>query len=198
MKRITSIVLIALLFFNWYGYRFFFNYLQNKADRELNLKLDENKYDESQLIEIKLPINLPYQYTTSAFERSYGEIEYDGKIYSYVKRKIEDGFVILKCIPNIQKERIKDAKHLMVKLNSGIDQDHNGRSSLPLAKVFKSLLSDYHHNNLDFPFFSFDAQKQQNRKLSSYYIHQGFLFSVEQPPDLPLIYQLSQSSLPAC
>jgi len=179
--------LIALLLFNWYGYRFLFNYLQNKADAELNAKIDVNDYDESELLEIKVPINIPYQYTSTDFERSYGEIEHDGKIYSYVKRKIEAGFLILKCIPNIQKEKIRDAKHLMVKVNNGIDQDQNGKTSSPLAKIFKSLSNDYTQNHLDFSLSGFIEQNRKNTILNSSYINRGFLFSVEQPPDFSLI-----------
>lgn len=186
MKRIAAILLIALLLFNWYGYRFVFNYLQNKADAELNAKIDGSDYDESQLIEIKVPIDIPYQYTSSDFERSYGEIEQDGKIYSYVKRKIEDGFLILKCIPNIQKEKIQDAKHLLVRVNNGIDQEQNGKTSSPLAKIFKSLSNDYNQNHLDFPLSVFIKQIGMGSILNSSYINRGFLFSVEQPPDLSL------------
>lgn len=187
MKRIASILLIALLLFNWYGYRFLFNYLQNRADAELNAKIDINDYDESQLIEIKVPIDIPYQYTSSDFERSYGEIEHDGKIYSYVKRKIEDGFLILKCIPNIQKEKIRNAKHLMVRVNNGIDQDQNGKNSSPLTKNFKSLSNDYNQNCLDFFLSAVTEENKKNTILNCTYTDRGFLFSVEQPPDLFLI-----------
>ena len=187
MKRIASILLIALLLFNWYGYRFLFNYLQNKAEAELNAKIDVNDYDESQLVEIKVPIDIPYQYTSTDFERSYGEIEHDGQIYSYVKRKIEDGFLILKCIPNIQKEKIKEAKHLMVKINNGIEQDQNGKTSSPLTKIFKSLSNDYNQNHLDFSLSRFIGQNRKNAILNFSYIERGFLFSVEQPPEFSLV-----------
>ena len=77
------------------------------ADKELEVKLDNHQYDERQLLEIKVPINIPYLINDADFERHYGEIEIDGRYYSFVKRKVEDGYLILKCIPNNAKEKIK-------------------------------------------------------------------------------------------
>jgi len=59
-KRITAILLSALLFFNWYGYRFITDYAQYKASIQLEKELDNNNYDASQLIELRIPLNLPY------------------------------------------------------------------------------------------------------------------------------------------
>src|SRR5439155_4988660 len=63
LRKIASILLICLLLFNWYGYRFVTNYLQKKADSQLEARLDVNDYDESQLIEIRIELNIPYQYS---------------------------------------------------------------------------------------------------------------------------------------
>jgi hypothetical protein len=143
LKKIAAILLICLLLFNWYGYRFVTNYLQKKADNQLEARLDVNDYDESQLIEIRVELNIPYQYSWSNFERHSGEIELNGKIYAYVKRKIEDGYLVLKCIPNTVKQDIKNADNILFTVNNGLDQEHNGKNNSPLNNIFKSLLSDY-------------------------------------------------------
>ncbi len=86
---------------------------------------------------------MPYQNSWSGFERHYGEIELDGKIYTYVKRKIEDGYLILKCIPNTAKQDIKNANNILFTQNNGLDQEHNGKTNSPVNSVFKSIFSDY-------------------------------------------------------
>ncbi len=144
MKKIAAILLLALLLFNWVGYKLLINYLQKKADRQLEARIDFNDYDESQLMEIRVSLNMPYQNTWTDYERHYGEIQIDGKYYTYVKRKIEDGYLILKCISNAQKQQLKKTSNDIFKINNGIDQEKNGKNSSPFAKVIKGLLVDYY------------------------------------------------------
>lgn len=105
------------------------NFLQYKADTKLEARLDKSEYDESQLIEIRVPMNMPYQQRYTAFERHYGEIEIDGKSYTYVKRKIEGDVLILKCIVNQSKEELNSIKNDLARANSSTDMDHSGKNS---------------------------------------------------------------------
>jgi hypothetical protein len=75
--------------------------LLDKADRELETRLDENRYDESQLISIKVPVtHLSYYNTSDQFERVDGNIEVGGVQYKYVKRRIFNDSLEVLCIPN--------------------------------------------------------------------------------------------------
>lgn len=144
MRKTAAISLICLLLFNWYGYRFVTNYLQKKADRQLEGRIDVNDYNESQLIEIRVALDMPYQTNQSDYERHYGEIEINGNIYTYVKRKVEDGYLVLKCIPNTAKQDIRNADNILFTANNGLDQEHNNdKSNSPLNNLFKSIFSDY-------------------------------------------------------
>ncbi|MFM7839637.1 MAG: hypothetical protein ACKO6K_08710, partial [Chitinophagaceae bacterium] len=60
MKQLLSIVLITLLFFNWYGYRVLSDYLQTRSVVRLEARLDKDDYNPAELIEIRVPLNLPY------------------------------------------------------------------------------------------------------------------------------------------
>jgi hypothetical protein len=183
LKKIAAILLICLLLFNWYGYRFVTNYLQTKADNQLEARLDVNDYDESQLIEIRVELNIPYQYSWSNFERHSGEIEINGKIYAYVKRKVEDGYLVLKCIPNTVKQDIKKVDNILFTVNNGLDQEHNGKNNSPLNNIFKSFLSDF---DSDFSNFHLNALqevgKNSLRKISSSF-NSMYLPVSEQPPE---------------
>lgn len=103
--------------------------LQQKADNKLEAQLDNSDYNESQLIEIRVPMNMPYQQRYTEFERHYGEIEIHGKSYTYVKRKIEGDVLILKCIANQSKQEAKIIKNDLAKANSNADMDHSGKNS---------------------------------------------------------------------
>jgi hypothetical protein len=48
-----------------------------------------NDYDESQLIEIRIALDIPTKIAPTGFERHYGEIQFNGQIYAFVKRKVE-------------------------------------------------------------------------------------------------------------
>lgn len=143
MRKITAILLVLLLFFNWYGYQFVISHLKKTADQKLESNIDQNNYDESQLIEIRVALNMPYQERYTEFERHYGEINIDGKVYSYVKRKIQGDVLILKCIPNESKQLLKNASDDLVKSNSGQDKENSGKKQSSL-KIFSS---DYEDKN---------------------------------------------------
>lgn len=139
MRKIAAIVLLALLAFNWYGYRLVIAILQQKADQQLEARIDNSQYDESQLIEIRVTMNMPYQERFTEFERHYGQIEIDGKNYTYVKRKVEGDVVILKCIPNHSRQQLKNIDSDLTKANSGNETDQPGKQTpTSFAKNFWS------------------------------------------------------------
>ncbi|MEO6313798.1 MAG: hypothetical protein ABIU63_08840 [Chitinophagaceae bacterium] len=144
MKKIASIILLGLLLFNWCGYRWVINIVQQNADTKLEARLDRNEYDESQLIELKVAVDMPYQTDWADFERFDGEIEVNGIHYKYVKRKIQDGQLVLKCIPNHAKQQLESAKGDLFKITNDIQQDNAAKkSSAPNYTLVKNALGDY-------------------------------------------------------
>jgi hypothetical protein len=120
--------------------------MQVHADNKLESRIDNNEYDESQLIEIRVAMNMPYQERFTDFERHYGEVNIDGKIFRYVKRKIEGDILILKCIPNQSKQQLIKTADEFTKSNSGQDQDNTGKKQ---ANSFVKLFSgDYDDKSL--------------------------------------------------
>lgn len=183
MKKIAAILLICLLLFNWYGYRFFTNYLQQKADRQLESQIDLNQYDESQLVEIKVALDMPYQNDQANFERHYGEIEINGNVYTYVKRKIENGYLVLKCLPNDAKQQIKNVDNNLFKANNGIDQEHSNGKSTPVNSNSKNVFSDYDDYSFNFSLSS-QISSQRQFPISGNTAFQSISLPVsEQPPE---------------
>ena len=141
MKKLAAISLICLLAFNWYGYRIVTDILTSKADQQLEAQLDNQEYDEASLIEVRINLNVPYQNNQTEFERHYGEMEVDGVFYTYVKSKVENGFLVLKCIPNDSKQAIKEAGTDYYKKTNGLDQEQSGKKTN--TSVAKQSSGDY-------------------------------------------------------
>jgi hypothetical protein len=184
LRKVAAISLIALLVFNWYGYRFVTNYLQNKADKQLQARIDVNDYNESQLIEIRVALNMPYQNNSSEFERHYGEIEINGNIYTYVKRKIEDGTLVLKCLPNTEKQNIKTADNILFTANNGLDQEHNGKSNSPLSNIFKTLLGEYVNQRQEYDLRGLQCLIENPSNTRTSFLTTVSLPVAEQPPEI--------------
>ena len=144
MKKIAAILLLGTLLFNWFGYQLLTDYLQYHADEKLEARLDNDDYDEAHLIELKIPVSLPYQTNWDDFERFKGEIEIDGIHYKYVKRKVYNDSLILLCLPNEGKMQIENARENFFKLVNDLQasksQKNNGKGA---SFAFKYLLSEY-------------------------------------------------------
>ncbi|MEJ0080249.1 MAG: hypothetical protein WDM78_04660 [Puia sp.] len=80
MKKTLSIILLGLFLFNCFGYKLLMNYIENRADQQMEEQLDNNDYDESQLVSIKVPITyLPYYNNSKSFERIDGKLKYTAR-----------------------------------------------------------------------------------------------------------------------
>ncbi|MEP6467625.1 MAG: hypothetical protein ABJB05_15050 [Parafilimonas sp.] len=143
MKKVATILLLFLLVFNFIGYRFLFNVLQQKADKELTANLDRNNYDEAALITITVPLSMPYLHDSKDFERKDGEITLNGKIYHYVKQKISNGNLILQCLPDVQKMQLQTAQNDIFKTQNDLQNNTSPKQSGNDGHLTKLVVSDY-------------------------------------------------------
>lgn len=171
--------------FNLFGYRLVIEYLQYKANVQLEASLDNNLYSESQLIELKVPIKIPYQTNWSAYQRYDGEIEIEGRSYKYVERKIENDTLYLKCISNDRKMHLETVKNNYFKatndfVQNGSDKKSGGSKDL----VLKNHQVDY--DNFSFAMntlFNKIIQENSWAILNDSNIVSSPSLSPEQPPD---------------
>jgi hypothetical protein len=111
VKKLSAILLILLFLCNLFGYRIYFYYAQQQSDINLEANLDKNIYNESELISLTIPFQMPYLHNSDGFERFDGEVTFNGKIYKYVKRKFSDGNMTFLCLPNHNKMHLEAAKN---------------------------------------------------------------------------------------
>jgi hypothetical protein len=143
LKKIVTILLLVILLVNAAGYRFIMSYLEDKANRQMITRLDNNEYNESELIEISAPLDLPYFTNWQHFERCDGQVTINGTVYNYVARKYVNNVMTYKCIPNKAQQNIITAKKQI---------DHNAFSDAETGKSKKpgSPLSSYFKNMPDY------------------------------------------------
>ena len=182
MKKIAAILLILLLFFNWYGYRIVISVMQDHADRKLESRIDNLEYDESQLIEITVALNMPYQERFTDFERHYGEIEIDGKSYTYVKRKIAGDIAIFKCIANQSKQQLTNIKNDLARANSAIDTDQAGKQQQQ-SSFAKNFWSEYDGQNIFQAGNEFSLLNTTRLSFYSFHIPEANRNTPHQPPE---------------
>ena len=142
MKKLAAILLLVLFLFNIIGYRLLFYMVQKQNDAALETSLDKEEYNENELVTIKVPLSLPYQTNWKEFERVDGEISFDGKIYKYVKRKVEDGQLVLMCLPDEHKMRLQTARDDFFKLANDLTSTNSPKKS-GNSVSFKAVFSDF-------------------------------------------------------
>ena len=122
--------------------------MEEKSDAQLEARLDENKYDESQLVSIKVPATYLSYYTNSKlFERVDGQIEINGVEYKYVKRRLFNDSLELVCLPNKTAVKLRAAQNDFFKLVNDIQHKENKKSSSGFSK---NVSTDYLNFNHDF------------------------------------------------
>ena len=143
LKKVTALFFITLFFFNLFGYRLVYDYLQQKASVQLEASLDKNLYSDDQLTELKVALNLPYQISWSGYQRCDGEIEIGGIAYKYVKKKVANDTLYLMCIPNTKKMHLETAKNDFFKYSNDLTQNNSSKKSGDSKISFKIRQGEY-------------------------------------------------------
>jgi hypothetical protein len=134
---------MGLFLFNLAGYRLFFHYIQEKADTRYEYALDRNEYDDSKMISVKVDLEMPYLAENTNFERVNGEISVDGVVYKYVKRKIHNGQLVLLCLPDENKTKLKSARDEYFSIANNLVAHSNTKESAPKSSPEKNIATDY-------------------------------------------------------
>ena len=130
MRKIASILLLALLSFNWFGYRLLISFFEDKANEQFVTQLDNKNYNADQLISIKVPVrNLAYYTNTKLFQRVDGQVEINGVLYNYVKQRLYNDSVELLCIPNAAVMKLQTEKNDLAKSVNDIQQTEQAKKT---------------------------------------------------------------------
>ena len=133
------------MLFNLIGYRWLFTAIENNATAKLEQKISTGNYSENQLVEIQIPLNMPY-YSDKDYENVYGETDWNGNHYRYVKRKVSGNTLYLLCLPNTEKNSIVKAKDEFTKAVN--DVPANKQSSQQKNDLIKLLTTEFKVNEI--------------------------------------------------
>jgi hypothetical protein len=115
--------------------------MEQNATQRLEEKIDAGQYSEAQLVEIKIPLQIPY-YSDTKYEACYGETQFNGEHYRYVKRKISDNTLYLLCLPHREKDNIAAVKTDFIKSVNDI-QNNNAPQKQGPPSFIKLMLSEF-------------------------------------------------------
>lgn len=143
VKRLTALFLTLLFLFNLVGYRLFFHYIVERSADRYEFAFDHNEYDDSQMMVIKIDLDMPYLAENTTFERVDGEINVDGIDYKYVKRKVYNGQLVLLCLPNKQKSKLKSARDEYFSIANSLISHTGSKQSPAKSMSEKNVTTDY-------------------------------------------------------
>ena len=133
--------------FNLAGYRWLFSAIEKNATTNLDQKISAGKYSDEQLVEIRIPLNMPY-YSDKDYEEVYGETDFNGEHYQYVKRKVSANTLYLLCLPNKEKTSIVKEKNEFTKAVNDIPGNKEG--SQQKSSLIKLLTTEFRENETAF------------------------------------------------
>ena len=134
--------MLATILFNSGGYDLFFQYMIYRSDVKIFDKINNNHYRSSDLVEVKIPVNMPTQQDWDGYQAISGQVEVKGIRYDYAEIKITRNMLYLRVVPNTDLSELVKAKVLYGKLMNDLPTSNSKHSNIPLAK--KSLsVSEY-------------------------------------------------------
>ncbi|MBL4677937.1 MAG: hypothetical protein JKY70_17295 [Mucilaginibacter sp.] len=106
MKKILAIAMLFVLLFNMGGYMLLFQYCLKASDDFANEQISKGFYRPDELVEIKIPVRMPYVQEQLQYENISGQIQLQGNCYNYVALKMTRDTMYVKCVPNYAKTKL--------------------------------------------------------------------------------------------
>ena len=119
--------------------------METTASAELTEQITENRYDENQLISLKVPVtNLAYYNNSKEFEWVDGSIDIQGIRYKYVKRRIYNDTLEVMCIPDAASIRLGEINTAFFRFSNGLSHTGQDRRQGAHTRLLHPLSPDYY------------------------------------------------------
>ena len=80
--------MLFVILFNLGGYSLFFQYMINRSDNKVIDRINLNHYRNSDLVEVKIPVDLPTLQDWTEFEAVSGQVQFKNNKYNYAEIKM--------------------------------------------------------------------------------------------------------------
>lgn len=161
-RKIATILLLTLLFFNWVGYWLFISWFETRETARWEMRLDNDQYDAGQLILFKVSASaIPYSNASKTFERADGELEVGNIHYRYVSKRLYNDSLEFLCIPDRETSRLRSAKNEIIHLVTDLPDGNGHGKSSPTGKLSQHLTKAFYWNSLAFGICNFPAGEEK-------------------------------------
>lgn len=120
LKKAVSILLLIVFLFNVGGYYIVFWGLIKHSEKALAIRLDEHQYLSEELVELSIPLSLPYPTQQREFERVNGKFEHNGVHYKLVKQRHKNDTLYIICIKDHAQKKLVKSLNEFVKLTNDL------------------------------------------------------------------------------
>ena len=180
MKRFFAIVLLSIHLFYIGGYSLLFQYYINKADEQMVKEIFDNKIDTTQLIQLKIPVNMPTIQDWTDYEVVEGQIQLKDAYYNYVGLKMTRDTMYFVCLPNATKTRLVNANIITAKEIADVPLSKKGQE--PASKKANTL-SDYNLQAFNYNYSTHGTFQKLNQAPGTVISDDPFIESPGKPPN---------------
>ena len=139
--------MLFVVLFNLGGYSLFFQYMINRSDSRIINQINNNHYHNSDLVEVKIPVNLPTLQDWTEFETISGQVQFKNNKYNYAQIKMTRDTLYLLVIPNHARTKLVNANIIYAKQVNDIPINKKSHNSLVKKSISES---EYHYIALSY------------------------------------------------
>jgi hypothetical protein len=140
----------------------------------------DNKINNANLIEIKIPVHMPTMTNWTDYEVVEGQIQLKDAYYNYVRLKMTRDTMFFVCIPNSTKTRLVNANVITAKEINDVPLSKKGHDSA-VKKI--NVLSEYNLQAFEYKYSEFEIHLKKGDKLLSYRLNDPYIDSPGKPPN---------------
>ena len=137
-KRAVSFLLLFLTGLNAIGYYGILLLTKRELTRQIVSKIDENANEIGGNLILKIPVSLPYLDDSREYERTHGQITYEGEVYRFIKRRLYHDTLYIVCVRD---PRSTAVDNLITEYSRSFSSETQEQS--PAQKLFGSLAKYY-------------------------------------------------------
>lgn len=139
--------MLFVVLFNLGGYSLFFQYMIKRSDSKIISQINNNRYHNSDLVEVKIPVNLPTLQDWTEFETISGQVQFKSNTYNYAEIRMTRDTLYLLVIPNHARTKLVNANIIYAKQVNDIPINKKSHTSLLKKSICES---EYHYIALNY------------------------------------------------
>jgi len=141
LKKGLAIIFLIVFLFNVGGYYIVFWGLRFQSDQRLTARVQANLYDKDEIVELKIPVALPYPIHAQGFQPADGRFEHNGQHFKLIKHKFENDTLYVVCIRDYETRQLVNTIRDYVELTHGFDGKTSGQKAL---NILSKLVKDFY------------------------------------------------------